>query len=91
MAKLKTAHLSAETIEAITAALFSRVANANTALREAVCTEGLHVAGMWVAQRTQGLSALRDVLTYAESLSLKSPGSGASMCTLAASYTHDGD
>ena len=91
MRKCKTAHLSAETIEAITAALFSRVANANTNLRFAAGTEGVYMVEMWVAQRTQGLSALRDVLTYAECLGLKSPGSAASMCSLVASFTHEGD
>lgn len=89
MSTNQTAHLSGQTIDAIVAALFSRIVQANTALRTAAGNERCSGAP-WAANRTEGLSALRDVLTYAETHYLEWPGAADSTCDLAASFFHEG-
>lgn len=85
----RTAHLSRETIDAMEMALFSTIAEANTELRRVPAHQWTGCSDLWVTRRVQSLSALREVLTYAESRYLKPRGSVDSMCALAASFFHE--
>lgn len=84
--KQKTAHLSGEAIDTIEAALFSSITEANTELRQILAQP--RSCELWVTRRENGLSALRELLSYAESRYLKPPGSAESMCALAARFFH---
>ena len=84
----KTAHQSREAIDALETALFSVIAEANTELRR-IPAQQWGCGDHWTMRRAQTLSALREVLNYAESRYLKSPGAAESMCTIAASFFHE--
>ena len=77
----RTAHLSRQTIEAIESALFSKIAEANTELRNVPSREW-GSGELWATKRAQSLSALREILTYAETHYSKRPGRPNQFATL---------